>query len=271
MKECNINFPRWTNSHTQVFKSIQKAIIGHDCLMTIDHCQMPEMKNFVTTDASNFQSGAVLSFGETWESTHLVVFDLITFKGAELNYPVHEKEMLAIIHALEKWHSDLIGVPIVICIDHKMLENFDIQKDLSHWQARWMEFMSQYEYKIIYVKGEDNTVADALSWINFDTGLQDAAPLAMVGLIVEKDSNPLVCAQVLSDPSTNPGLSSIASTLSVFVDAELFSCIQENYVNDPWCKQLLNTDICPHGIHICNGLLYTGSRLIVPHVSKVHE
>lgn len=54
----------------------------------------------MTTDTSDFQSGAVLSFGKTWETACPVAFDSITFKGAKLNYPMHEKEMLAIIRAL---------------------------------------------------------------------------------------------------------------------------------------------------------------------------
>lgn len=95
----------------------------------------------MTTDTSNFQSRAVLSFGETWESAQPVMFDSMTFKGAELNYPVHKKEMLVIICALDKWHSDLIGMPMLVYTDHKTLEIFDIQRDLSHQQARWMEFM----------------------------------------------------------------------------------------------------------------------------------
>ena len=87
----------------------------------------------------------------------------MTFKKAELNYPVHEKEMLAVIRALKKWHVNLLGSPFFIYTDHKTLENFNVQKDLSRRQARWMEFMSQFDAKIIYIKGDDNTVADALS------------------------------------------------------------------------------------------------------------
>ena len=87
----------------------------------------------------------------------------MTFKGAQLNYPVHEKEMLAIIRALTKWRVDLLGVPFLVYTDHKILENFHIQQDLSRRQAQWMEFMSQYDAKIVYVKGKDNMVTDALS------------------------------------------------------------------------------------------------------------
>ena len=57
----------------------------------------------------------------------------------------------------------MLGGPIAVFTDHQTLENFNTQKDLSHRQAHWQEFMSQFEMNIYYVKGEDNTVADALS------------------------------------------------------------------------------------------------------------
>jgi len=59
------------------------------------------------------------------------MFKLMTFKGAQLNYPVHEKEMLGIIRALTKWRVDLLGVPFLVYTGHKTLENFHIQWDLS--------------------------------------------------------------------------------------------------------------------------------------------
>ena len=56
-----------------------------------------------------------------------------------------------------------MGYSFTIFTNHKSLENFDTQPDLSQQQAHWMEFMSQFDVKIIYIKGESNTVADALS------------------------------------------------------------------------------------------------------------
>jgi hypothetical protein len=162
-KSCDSKFPTWNASHQEAFESIKRLVTSRDCLTTIDHEQLPAKKIFVTTDASDFRSGAVLSFGETWETARPVAFDSHTFKDAELNYPVHEKEMLAIIRALKKWRTDLIGIPFFIYTDHKTLQNFETQRDLSRRQARWMEFLSQYDGKIIYVKGEDNTVRCSLS------------------------------------------------------------------------------------------------------------
>lgn len=90
------------------------------------------------------------------------------FRAAELNYPVHEKELLAIVRALKKWRVDLLGVPFTVYTDHRTLENFHKQKDLSRRQARWQEFLAQYDFEIRYVRGEDNVVADALSRLKSD-------------------------------------------------------------------------------------------------------
>ena len=85
------------------------------------------MKIFVTTDASERATGAVLSFGKTWESARPVAFESMTLKGAELNYPVHEKELLAILRALRKWKVDLMGSEFLVYTDHKTLLNFNTQ------------------------------------------------------------------------------------------------------------------------------------------------
>lgn len=124
---------------------------------------MPDYKIFITTDESDKYSGTVLSFGPSWESACPVAFDSMMFKNAELIYLVHKKELLAVIHVLKKWCVNLLGSPFFIYTDHKTLENFNIQKDPSQCQACWMEFMSQFNAKIMYIKGDENTVADALS------------------------------------------------------------------------------------------------------------
>jgi hypothetical protein len=73
----------------------QQIIVSRECLTTIDHSKLDTQKIFLTTDASDTVTGAVLSFGPTWESARPVAFDSKTMKAAELNYPVHEKELLA--------------------------------------------------------------------------------------------------------------------------------------------------------------------------------
>src|SRR6202453_3483238 len=130
-------------------------------------------------------------------------------KGAQLNYPVHEQEMLSIIFTLKRWRVDLMGTKIEIYTDHRTLENFDEQKDLSRRQSRWMEYLSQYEYKIHYVKGEDNTVADTLSRL-------------------EGDDSP--------DPEPP---SPISAVFSIALHPKLIKSIKAGYKDDPFTFKIM--------------------------------
>ena len=94
--KCDKAFPKWTTEHQHAFDSIKWLATSTECLTTIDPALMPDYKIFVTTDASDFGSGTVLSFGPSYNEARPVAYDSRSFKGADLNYPVHEKELLAI-------------------------------------------------------------------------------------------------------------------------------------------------------------------------------
>jgi hypothetical protein len=59
---------------------------------------------------------------------------------------------------------------------HHTLQNFDTQQDLSCRQLRWQELLSHYDMTIIYIPGEDNTMADALLWVP-DGTFPDESPV----------------------------------------------------------------------------------------------
>ena len=130
-KECDRKFPTWTASFQTAFDKIKDIVISRECLTVIDHAQLDTNKIFITADASNTATGTVLSFGPTWETARPVAFDSKTLKDAELNYPVHEKELLALLRAIRKWKVDLLGSPFLVYTDHKTLLNFHTQRDLS--------------------------------------------------------------------------------------------------------------------------------------------
>ena len=80
---------------------------------------------------SDWCIGACLSFSDTWEMARLVAYDSMQLNSTEQNYPIHKKELLAIIHALKKWCSDLLGTDLLAYTDHWTLKHFDTQWDLS--------------------------------------------------------------------------------------------------------------------------------------------
>src|SRR6266702_5217298 len=130
-KACDKVFPGWHPRHQTAFDTIKEMVTSTECLTTIDPSLMPDHKIFVTMDASNIGSGTVLAFGPTYETARPVAYDSRAFKGAELNYPVHEKELLAIVRALGKWRTDLLGFSFEVWTNHKTLEHFSTQCDLS--------------------------------------------------------------------------------------------------------------------------------------------
>ena len=85
------------------------------------------------------------------------------FKEAQQNYRVYEMETLAILEALTKWEDKLIGRKFTVITDHQSLEFFSKQKHLSGRQARWAEYLSRFDFEVVYVKGQHNIVADCLS------------------------------------------------------------------------------------------------------------
>ena len=100
-KSCQTKFPPWNEKFQNAFDKIKQIVVSRECLTVIDHSKLDHNKIFVTTDASDKCTGAVLSFGPTWETARPVAFDSSSLKDAELNYPVHEKELLAIMRAIK--------------------------------------------------------------------------------------------------------------------------------------------------------------------------
>jgi hypothetical protein len=84
---------------------------------------------------------------------------------AELNYNIHDKELLAIVVAFKVWRVYLEGAKhtIIVKTDHKNLTFFTTTKELTRRQARWAETLSQFDFKIVHCKGTENGQADALS------------------------------------------------------------------------------------------------------------
>ena len=67
------------------------------------------------------------------------------------------------LEALIKWEDKLLGCKFTLVTDHKGLEYFETQKNLSDRQVQWWEFLSCFNYTIMHVDGMDNKVADCLS------------------------------------------------------------------------------------------------------------
>jgi hypothetical protein len=81
----------------------------------------------------------------------------------EKNYPTHDLELAAVVHALKTWRHYLYGQKCDIYTDHKSLKYIFTQSELNMRQRRWLELIKYYELEIHYHPGKANVVADARS------------------------------------------------------------------------------------------------------------
>jgi hypothetical protein len=148
----------WTPEAETAFQTLKQRMITTPTLKLPD----PDCKFTVTTDASDFAIGAVLS-QDHGHGLQPVAFESRKLDSAEQNYAAHEKELLAIVHALKTWRVYLEGRPFRVQTDHATLRYIQTQHTLTRRQARWMELLQQYEFDVEYIPGKSNLVADALS------------------------------------------------------------------------------------------------------------
>ena len=124
----------------------------------------PDIPAIVETDASDFALGGILSQSHE-KRLHPVAFHSRKFSPAEINYDIHDKELLAIVDCFKKWRRYLEGAfhQVQIITDHNNLELFATTKVLNRRQARWAQELAGYDFKIYFRPGKKNGKADYLS------------------------------------------------------------------------------------------------------------
>ena len=110
------------------------------------------------TDACNDGLGGVLT-----QEGHAISHESRKLKIHEKNYATYDLELAAVIHALKMWQHHLIGRKFILMTDNKGLKYLLDQPNLNARQARWLAFLSEYDFDIQHIKGKENKVADALS------------------------------------------------------------------------------------------------------------
>ena len=129
----------------------------------LTHAPLLALPNFdltfeVECDASGVGVGAVLMQGGK-----PIAYFSEKLSGAALNYSTYDKELLALVRALETWQHYLRAREFVIQTDHESLKHLKGQQKLSKRHARWVAFIESFPYVIKYKTGKSNVVADALS------------------------------------------------------------------------------------------------------------
>jgi len=117
-------------------------------------------------DSSDFATGAVLSQQSPEDKKwHPVAFLSKSLSPVEQNYEIHDKEMLAIVRALEEWRHFVEGAEhcCEIWTDHKNLQYFMTAKKLNRRQARWSLLLARFDFIMHHHPGKSIGKMDALS------------------------------------------------------------------------------------------------------------
>ncbi|GBG86010.1 hypothetical protein CBR_g40823 [Chara braunii] len=140
------------------FKRLKHALMNHEVLMVPD----PQKPFIVTTDASQYGIGAVLAQqdGKKLRPIEYMSKKMLSKKLAKSTY---EGELYALYKALVHWRHFLLGRLFYVMTDHQTLKWIKTKPALSDALKRWIEVIDQYDFKLEYLKGEYNKVADVLS------------------------------------------------------------------------------------------------------------
>ena len=170
LKESNFE---WTEECEVAFKKLVHM------LTSAPKMQAPEMQApdwslpfEIMCDASDYAIGAILGQRKD-KKPYLIYYASRTPNNAQMNYTTIEKELLAVVFALDKIRSYLIGAPIVVFTDHAALKYLLSKKDAKARLIRWILLLQEFNIEIKDKKGVENVVADHLSQLTFDEGLKE--------------------------------------------------------------------------------------------------
>jgi hypothetical protein len=143
----------WTPAAAQAFQTLKMAMCTTPVLALPDF-----KKTFVLEcDASGKGIGVVLM-----QEGRPLAFTSKQLSERSLGKSIYEKEMLAILHVVDLWRPYLLEQRFQIKTDHQSLKYFLEQCISSPEQQKWVTKLFGYDYEIIYKKGKENVVADAL-------------------------------------------------------------------------------------------------------------
>jgi hypothetical protein len=99
----------------------------------------------VYCDASGTRLGCVLM-----QDNRVIAYASRALRPHEQNYPTHDLELAAVVHALKMWRHYLMGTHCNIYTDHKSLKYIFTQADLNMRQRRWLELIKDYDLEVHY-------------------------------------------------------------------------------------------------------------------------
>ncbi|KAF1326562.1 reverse transcriptase, partial [Globisporangium splendens] len=151
---------KWPKDHQTAFEEVKRSLREAPVLALPNH----DKPFHVVCDASDYAIGCALMQHDDGGHERVVSYQSRQLRPAERNYPVHDKELLAMKYSLVKFRVYLLGEErFAIYTDHASLRTAVKTPHLSQRMARWFSFFAEYNFVIHYKPGKTNILADALS------------------------------------------------------------------------------------------------------------
>ena len=195
-------------------------------------------------DASNYAIGAVLG-QKIGSKSHVIYYASRTLDATQMNYTTTEKELLAIVFALEKFRSYLLNSKVVVFSDHAALKYLLKKQDAKPRLVRWMLLLQEFDIEIRDKSGAENLVADHLSRIS---SKEEALPI----------QESLPHEQLFKLQATSPWFADLVNFLAAKVLPENFKRFQveklksdaKYYVwDDPYLWKLCSDQVIRRCVH----------------------
>ena len=245
---------KWTQAEEQAFGKAKDLLTSSKLLVHYD----PQAELVMAFDASPYGIGAVLAHIDSEGKERPIGFVSRTLTQAECNYAQMEREGLACIFGLKKFHAYLYGRSFKIYTDNLALKNLlsekqAVPRNSSARVQRWALMLSSYDYQITFRPTFKHSNADALSRLPLET-MEDKAddlPSELVLLLENMDKLPITARAIAKWTQSDPILSRVYK-----------------YTQNGWPETRL-TDLKGYQqrrteLSTLNGCLLLGARVVIP-------
>ncbi|CEO95067.1 hypothetical protein PBRA_009599 [Plasmodiophora brassicae] len=236
----NVDF-HWGAEEDAAFRTLKAAFTSPPILTHFN----PDRPCEVETDASDFALAMVLSQRDDDGELHPIAFYSRKLTPEEINYKMHDKELLPIVEGFQKWRQFLDSAQhqTLVYSDHRNLQWFLSSQKLSRRQVRWAQLLGEFDFRIAHRPGRLHGKPDAL------TRRPEYRPTKAEAEAAQQATQVLTAAHFITtdSPVTNHVLNLIGEPRST---ESLWARIRTNQATDPFVQK-------------ADGILYRDDRVVV--------
>ena len=243
----------WSSTEREAFRDSKRLLLSSRVLVHFN----PELSIVLACDASSHGVGAVLSHKMPDGTERPIGFASRTLTETEKRYSQLEKEGLACVFGVTRFHSYLFGHHFTLVTDHKPLTslfgNRPISPQVSGRIQRWALKLQMYEYTLIFRSTAQHGNADALSRLPLPEPPSEVPlPAELVLLTEYLENSPVTAAQIKNWTLKNPQLAKVL-----------------HYIQEGWPDYCVDTELKPYWsrraeLSVLDGCMIWSNRVLIP-------